>query len=465
MRKILMKIVTFLAILTSFFQGCTRNTSNKDFNIVLITIDALRPDHLSCYGYKRRTSPTIDKIAKQGVIFKNAVAPSTWTAPSMVSLFTSTYPINHGVIDGRVNNGKVYDQQVFSDELVTLTEVLQKNGYTTFGVASNLHLGESLGFARGFDFFECLSFLPAPSVNKALFAWEDEIKKSNKFFLWIHYIDPHFPYHPRKPWINYYTSDRGKTENIAKLSIPALWERYVELTQDNQTQTKQEVTDFVNSLLALYDSDINYIDYYLRSVIQKFKLNKNTLIVITSDHGEGFFEHRILGHTYTLYQETIHIPLIVKLPRSTQGEIFSTQVNLVDIFPSILQLLNIDPPEHVVGKPFLSEDGIRKGLSEKEGRDCYFSELGSFKSKAILTDDWKYIYNYDDETDQLYNLKKDPLETNNLAEKETVRCRNLKARMFEWVSNAKKYPVKEQCYSFTLEEKEKLEALGYIETQ
>ena len=246
-----MKKIFFLAILILFLQGCARNESNKDFNIVLVTIDALRPDHLSCYGYKRRTSPAIDKIAKKGFIFKNAVAPSTWTAPSMVSLFTSTYPINHGVIGGKVKNGKVYDQQVFSDELVTLTEVLQKNGYTTFGVASNLHLGEPLAFARGFDFFKCLSFLPAPSVNKALFEWEDEIKKSKKFFFWLHYIDPHFRYHPRKPWINYYAADREKTENIAKLSMDELWERYVELSQENQTQTKQAAKDFVNSLLAV----------------------------------------------------------------------------------------------------------------------------------------------------------------------------------------------------------------------
>ena len=208
----------------------------------------------------------------------------------------------------------------------------------------------------------------------------------------------------------------------------------------------------------------NYVDYYLRSVIQKFELNKNTLIIITADHGEGFFEHGMLGHSYTLYQETIHIPLIVKLPHSTKEEIFTPQVNLVDIYPSILQLLPIDSPEHLVGKPFLSEDGIGRGLSEKEGRDYSFSELGSFKSKAILTDGWKYIYNYNNETEQLYKLKEDPLETNNLAEKETMRCRNLKAQMFEWVSNAKKYPVKDQGYSFTLEEKEKLEALGYIET-
>jgi arylsulfatase A-like enzyme len=457
-----MKAITVMAMAVLLLQGCARNNESKECNVVLITIDALRPDHLSCYGYGRRTSPTIDGIAQQGIIFKNAIAPSTWTAPSMASLFTSVYPINHGVIDGRVDKGKVYDQPVFSEELVTLTQVLQKDGYTTFGVASNLHLGALQGFARGFDYFECLDFLPAEAINKALFAWEDKIKKSEKFFLWLHYIDPHFPYEPRMPWIGSYASDKGEAGNIAKRSITELWEKYVQLTGENQANTKQEADGFVNNLWALYDSEINYVDYYLKSVIDTFVQDKNTLIVITADHGEGFFEHKMLGHTYTLYQEVIHIPLIVRLPGAAQAETASGLVNLVDIFPSILQVLNIDSPEHLVGKPFVTREGLGEGFAKNEGGAYTFSELGRFKSKTILQDGWKYIYNYEHESEQLYNLHTDPSETVNQAENERMRCGKLQALLFEWVSNAKQYPVKEQGYNFTPAEKEKLEALGYI---
>ena len=197
----------FLAFIYFFFNKKNNTTVKKDFNIVLITIDCLRADHLSCYGYERKTSPNIDNIAAQGIIFKNATSPSSWTVPSMVSLFTSLYPSNHGIVRGLGWGGKreVQKQDAISDKLTTLPEILKEKGYTTFGVASNIHLGERLGFARGFDYFKCLSYLPAPPVNQTIYAWEEEIKNAEKFFLWVHYIDPHDPYYPRKPWIDDYT--------------------------------------------------------------------------------------------------------------------------------------------------------------------------------------------------------------------------------------------------------------------
>jgi len=149
-----------LVVFILFIGGCSspffpkkisQNASQNDFNIVLITIDTLRADHLSCYGYERETSPNIDKVAEKGILFKNVIAPSSWTAPSMVSLFTSTYPINHGVIHGfnfrkKREKRNQYRQAVFSDELTTLPEILKKQGYTTFGVSSNHNLKKNLGF-------------------------------------------------------------------------------------------------------------------------------------------------------------------------------------------------------------------------------------------------------------------------------------------------------------------------------
>ena len=144
--------------------------SEKDFNIVLITIDTLRADHLSCYGYERETSPHIDKIAGKGILFKKVIAFSSWTAPSMVSLFTSTYPVNHGVVHGlnwRRHQG--YSQDVFSEKLISLPEILKGQGYKTFGVPSNHNLTEDLGFARGFDYFIYRNF---PSTRK-IKPWKD----------------------------------------------------------------------------------------------------------------------------------------------------------------------------------------------------------------------------------------------------------------------------------------------------
>ena len=160
---------TFPGVLALSPDDLKAEASKDDFNIVLITIDTLRADHLSCYGYKRNTSPNIDKIAEKGIIFTNVIAPSSWTAPSMVSLFTSTYPINHGVIHSfESERGKkgYFKQEVFSSELTTLTEILKQNGYTTFGVSSNHHLTEVSGFARGFDYFKYLKSSTADRINK-----------------------------------------------------------------------------------------------------------------------------------------------------------------------------------------------------------------------------------------------------------------------------------------------------------
>ena len=330
------------------------NETKANFNIVLITIDALRADHLSCYGYERKTSPNIDEIANKGVLFKNAIAPCSWTAPSMVSLITAVYPINHGVtsyINWRKeeqgkDNHTIYEQESFSDELVTLSEVLKRQGYTTFCVASNLQINDKLGFARGFDYFKCLPALPAPSVNEIVYSWESFIQQADKYFLWLHYIDPHAPYFPRNPWIDDYTSDIGKILNFSEFSLGKHLEFYHKPTTDNGA------IDIVENSLAHYDSEINYADFFIGEIIRKFEFKKNTLLIITSDHGEEFFDHGSAGHGKDLYQEKLHVPLIVKLPFNSEKRTVVHYTSLIDIMPSILYLLNINLPQSHPGKIF-----------------------------------------------------------------------------------------------------------------
>ena len=433
---------------------------DSDVNIVLITIDTLRADHLSCYGYPRKTSPNIDKIAEKGIIFKNSIAPSSWTAPSMVSLFTSVYPINHGVIHGFVRDDTVLRQNIFSDELTTLTEILNTHGYTTFGVASNHHLSEKFGFARGFDYFKYLPSLPAQFVNKAIYSWESEIKRSDKFFLWIHYYDPHNPYAPRTPWIEHYTSK----ELTKKLK---LYQKPMRSLEQLIPQLKK-YPQALSNLIALYDSEINYVDYFIGLLMQKFELDKNTLIVITSDHGEEFLEHGYLCHAHKLYQESIKIPLIIQFPNRTKKETFEKHINLIDIMPNILHILDINPPEHILGKSFWEKKGLlwwaKHKLLKSQKINYNFSELDRNSIlKTIMTSEWKYIYNYKDKTEQLYNIKADPLESNNLIDKKTEQRNQLKEQLFKWASTAKKYPTQKKLFQLPPKEKKKLENLGYIQ--
>jgi arylsulfatase A-like enzyme len=335
--------------------------------------------------------------------------------------------------------------QAFSDEITTLPEILKIHGYTTFGVASNHLLDEETGFARGFDYFEKLNNLPAPSVNKTIYSWEDEIKKSDKFFLWAHYFDPHHPYHARAPWINRYTS-------IALTNKLNLFDK----TKDQQIiSILKKYPQAQSNYIALYDSEIHFVDSYIGKLIQKFELDKNTLIIITADHGEEFLEHGEIGHGWNLYKATINIPLIVKLPNSSKKETVENYVSLIDIEPTISHILNINSPQQTLGKSFL---GRRWPL------DYNFAELYAKKTilKTIMTPEWKYIYDYYDNIEELYNIKSDPLELNNLIDREIKQANKLKEQLFMWVLNSKKYPAKRKPFLLSPEEREKLEALGYL---
>jgi arylsulfatase A-like enzyme len=453
-------IISLLSTNRALSQDNQKEITKNDCNIVLITIDTLRADHLSCYGYKRKTSPNIDKIAEKGIIFKNVIAPSSWTAPSMASLFTSVYPINHGVQQGSVTNKKVYHQEVFSDELVTLTEVLRNNGYTTFGVASNLHLSENFGFARGFNYFKCLPFLPAPAVNKTVSVWKEKIKQSDKFFLWVHYIDPHWPYTSRKPWVEkYFPEDQENDPNWLR-KLPKLHAQTVSFLKKHP--------DSLPVLEALYDSEINFVDAYLGALFRTLELDSNTLIIITSDHGEEFLEHGQMGHGQNLHQESIQPPLIVKLPRNSKKEIVEEQYNLLDIMPTILSILDFNPPAQILGKSFWGKKrslfGEKRGLLKKGRRHYDFSELDRhFIQKTILNQNWKYIYNYKTNQEYLYHIKSDPLELNNLANKRPKQYTALKEQLFNWVSNSKKYPPRKKTIQLSPQDKEKLKSMGYIQ--
>ena len=406
--------------------------------------------------------PHIDSIAEKGIIFTNAYAPSSWTAPSVVSLLTSVYPINHGVTHGlgykkNVTRNK---QAVFSDELVTLAEMLKAHGYRTFGVASNLHLGEQFGLARGFNYFKCLPFLPAPAVNKTIYSWEDEIKHSDKFFLWIHYFDPHHFYHARNPWVDNYTPpELTRKLKLSRKSQKKLHKFIPVLKKDPEA---------LSNLVALYDSEINYVDSYIGELIHRFELDKNTLIIITSDHGEEFLEKGKLGHGKNLYRETINIPLIVKLPQSSRKKEVKKHASLVDVMPTILHFLGINPPEHILGKSLWEAYDLlfwlKKILSRNDTMSYNFSELDTGSTlKALITPQWKYIYNYKNKREELYDLKSDFRELNNLASKETKHRDRLRDALFNWVETAPKYPTQKGSVTFSTEEKEKLKALGYVQ--
>jgi len=477
--------VLYLSAVSSVLSGSSASapdsleSSSPNFNILLITIDALRADHLSCYGYGRTTSPHIDRIAGEGFIFEKVIAPSSWTAPSMVSLFTSVYPINHGVVHGFIKNGKtILNQEVFSPEIRTLPEILKAHGYTTFGIAANLHLSEQFGFGRGFDYYTCLPWSSAPEVNKMLAPWRDTIKSSEKFFIWIHYFDPHHFYHAREPWIGDYSSgELTQTADLSKKTVEQLTKSIPLLKEDYQA---------LSDLIALYDSEINYVDYHMGELVQSFGLEENTLVIITSDHGEEFLDHEMIGHGHNLYAESITVPLIIKLPQGPKKRVTNQQVSLLDIMPTVLSLAQIVSPEQTIGEPLISPTGEVKHLGKRSlfaelerGRDCNLKAVltedkkyiydYSAKDRKLSTrlkrawdKDWRYLFNYKEVVESLFDTEHDPQEHINLINEQSSVGEALKEQLDGWIASSHRYPVGQVEITPSLETQEQLKALGYI---
>jgi arylsulfatase A-like enzyme len=324
-------------------------------------------------------------------------------------------------------------------------------------VSANHTLTEKTGFARGFDYFKYVNWQGADMINAIVYSWEDIINKANKYFLWVHYIDPHHPYYAKSPWIEQYASENSKQiKRLGKMPPKKITLKIY--------KNPEKLADIV----ALYDSEINFLDSYVGKLIERFELDKNTLLIITSDHGEQFMEHGLIGHSNSLHKEELHVPLIVQFPGVSKMQSIERQVSLLDIMPTILQRLNTDQPEQTMGKP-LMENGemfsyIKKTFLNRKAPVNNFAELDSgFSLKAIIDPEWKYIYNYKNESEKLYNIMSDPLEQKNLADKNIEQCVYLKEQLSHWVSQAKTYPPKSQLFELSTEEKEQLKALGYLE--
>src|SRR5262245_39928490 len=176
-------------------------------NVVLITIDTLRPDRRPLYGYRRKTTPFLDELADRAAVFDRAYSTSSWTAPAMASLFTSLPPRAHGVVKGFVANEQVLGQDLLSDRFDTLAEILSRNGWQTFGVSTNAHLTTATGFGQGFTELRSLWWDGAARANDEALALAERLRTAERWFLWVHYFDPHFPYDHHQPWFDAYVSE------------------------------------------------------------------------------------------------------------------------------------------------------------------------------------------------------------------------------------------------------------------
>jgi arylsulfatase A-like enzyme len=379
-------------------------------NIILISVDTLRADRLGCYGYPlENATPTFNLFAENGVLFENAYASSPWTLPSHGSMFTGLYPSKHGAIDESIQLDK---------QLPLLTEKLKAAGYKTGGFVSHYYLSKDYGFDRGFDKFVMKLDAPASEITRMASRWIRDSRKK-PFFAFLHYFDPHTPYNPpRKIKHQFYPEDlpeiKGDTRDV--LSVI-------------HTKDPVERDNMLRGLSALYDAEIDTVDRAvatLYEMLQLHKLDQDTMIIVTSDHGEEFFEHGLMEHGFTLYQEQLHVPLIVHCPATfPKGARVKTPVSLVDLMPMLMDYAGLRPPDNIDGVSFLSL--ARNAGTETppppqfEGRVLFAETTRQGPDRmAVIKEGHKYIYSppfslsgrsFDKE---LFNMTADPQELVNL---------------------------------------------------
>ncbi|RMD86041.1 MAG: hypothetical protein D6815_00630 [Candidatus Dadabacteria bacterium] len=433
-------------------------------NVVLIIADTLRADHVGAYGLRQVATPAIDALAADGILFERTYADSSWTRPSIATILTSLYPSSHQVM---------HKTDLLPDEVETLAEALKAAGYSTAGFVTNINVAPSFHFEQGFDSYDYLApdfffgatdsgsklslysgmrlirerflskkkyvnhyYQDARTVNGETLPWLDRAS-GRPFFVLIHYMDPHDPYFE----IPY----NGRA--VARVETP------------NPPASKAE------ELRRLYQSNVEYMDRFLGALFAEMKkagVYDNTVVAFTADHGEEFQEHGGWWHGTTLYDEVLHVPLIIKLPNgSRRGTRERRIARLVDVMPTLLRAVGVDVPKACQGRDLLGGSDAPTAVYAEEDHEGNVLH-------AVRTERWKLILaNAGNPRGlpevALYDLQADPGETRNLAGELPDRVAALRADLQVLEQAAAASAVHGESGDIDAASRERLRALGYIQ--
>lgn len=407
----------------------------KDYNVILVSFDALQAAHVGSLGYSRNVTPTIDAMAKEGFSFTQDISVASWTVPASMTWFTGVYPSEHGLTNKfsvfNPPNNVLSNLKKLSPDLVTLAEVLKENGYVTGGFTGNAGVGGFFGYGQGFDryFFEKGKFgSMGVSIPKAM-EWLQE-NKGNKFFMFLHGYDCHGQSIPEGGF-DYRFVDKGYDKKFTGSAKEQEDLREEGLEKRSVTLRDEDVKFW----RAIYDEKIQRTDAMFKGFLAELKkmgLMDKTIFVLTSDHGTEFHEHKRFDHGFSLYDELIHVPLVIKLPKVKAGKVITDQVSSIDIMPTILDLLDVKLSDKI--KKQLHGASLVPALKGKPVAKDVYSETDyrqyTYKRSVITKDGWKFIYTLENKSRELYNLKKDPKELKNLIELEPKRAYELEQQLF-----------------------------------
>lgn len=444
----------------------TPDTTRPQRNIILISLDSLRADHVGAYGYKRPTSPNFDGFAKQGVLFRNAISTSSWTLPTHLTMFTGRSQVSHGV---------TVDTKVLSTSIPTLGEIFHEAGYATAGFVSGPYVGGHYGYARGMDTYEDLSekwgksaearaAILSPAINEKALAWLDQDHKQ-PFFLFLHYFDIHYDFVPPAPYDTMFDPDYTGTMD---------GHFFIERDDVHKNMPARDL----DHIRALYDGEIRFTDEHVGRVLDRLRdkgLLDSTVVMITADHGDEFFEHGNKGHHRTVYDEVTRIPMAIRLPgEQYAGQSVEEQASLIDVFPTLLDAAGLTPPKQAEGLSLL--DGLRGETSNREEIYSDFYDKRGFNLQvARRTASGKTIEHFNRITHpkrgplEYYDLSTDPGERTNLSPGRPQAMTDSLPPMTAWLQSqwtAQQSAAADGHSSVSLEldeeTKQRLESLGYV---
>jgi len=421
-----------------------------DCNVILISIDTLRADHLGCYGYPKSTTPNIDKFSEDSILFKRCLAQASSTLISHASIFTSLIPLHHRACFTK--------KRALSEENQTIAEILNTNGYKTISFNDGGQISPEFGMSQGFDLYDSSTGDQKPDhmtfkaiVDKCT-QWIDN-NASKKFFMFLHTYETHHPYTPTENNLKLFESKyEGSLEpHISIDLIFKLFRGKLEISEADKQHIRNAYAAEIRSMDESFGILVNFL--------KKKNLYDNTIIIFTSDHGEEFDEHGVIGmHAHTLYDELLHVPLIIKLKKSKLAlKKIDTNVGCIDISPTLLDLLGLENFKYAEGESLV--DLIRGKQTEREGfliaqRDRP-DEYKNPEYWTIIDKTWKLYKG------KLFDLRNDPLELEDVSKSYQELKGNLLKSAMEFM---KINPLDIQDKETEIDDKlkEKLKSLGYI---
>lgn len=445
------------------WQCRTGGYAREGYNVILISLDTLRADHLGTYGYPKNTSPHLDQFAEKSLVFKNSFSNSGWTLPSHMSLMTSLYPTIHGVIETSMK---------LSGSTRTLAEALQENGYTTAAFTAGYLVSKIFGFDKGFDLYKEDYDYPIETpgqgwrlkeIAKSLAFWLNA-HAEEKFFLFVHCYDTHEPFLEHEYLREFESGYSGRLNFLNTLPDFLKSEEYKHYSSIvegyfninvfyNEIINKKSISlteEDKEHMIALYDNEIRFVDFYfgkLMDHLEHLDLLEKTIIILWSDHGEELLERGKIQHGGPLFDELIRVPLIVYIPGYKGQKSYSRLAQSIDIAPTLLDMLCLEPEKKFMGISLF-------------GKKNHFIVGQEHQQNIIRTKKYKLMTGPTGSDYQLYHLKKNPEETVDISPEKPNILTRLETQLL-WTLNQRP-GEKVKNFKPTKEDIEKLRALGYI---